>query len=126
MITEPSSGEHNKIKHWLNGLMKIPFGKFKQLPHITKQNPTKFIVDADKKLNECCYGMKDAKDHVIRYLAQLITNPKAVGNCIGMVGAPGTGKTSLIQDGVSKILGRPFHFISLGGSSDASLLEGHN
>jgi len=70
--------------------------------------------------------MKEAKDQIIRYLAQLITNSNAAGNCIAMVGSPGTGKTSLIQDGVSKILERPFHFISLGGSSDSSLLEGHH
>ena len=66
MMTEPSSGEHNKIKHWINGLMKIPFNNHKPLPKITKTNPTKFITNADKTLNDCCYGMKDAKDHVIR------------------------------------------------------------
>ena len=35
----------------------------------------------------------------------------------------GTGKTTLVKEGISKILGREFSFIALGGNSDASFLE---
>jgi ATP-dependent Lon protease len=38
----------------------------------------------------------------------------------------GTGKTTLIKHGISKILNRPFAFITLGGASDGSFLEGHS
>jgi ATP-dependent Lon protease len=38
----------------------------------------------------------------------------------------GTGKTSLVREGISKILDRPFAFIALGGATDASFLEGHS
>ena len=38
----------------------------------------------------------------------------------------GTGKTTLIKEGVSKILGRDFAFIPLGGATDSSFLEGHS
>jgi ATP-dependent Lon protease len=38
----------------------------------------------------------------------------------------GVGKTSIIKDGLSKALGLPFSFITLGGASDGSILEGHN
>jgi len=38
----------------------------------------------------------------------------------------GVGKTTLVKDGVAKALERPFHFISLGGASDASYLDGHS
>jgi hypothetical protein len=37
-----------------------------------------------------------------------------------------THNTSLIKEGVSKILGREFAFIALGGTGDASFLEGHS
>ena len=40
-------------------------------------------------------------------------------------GAPGTGKTTLIKEGISKILQRPFAFLALGGATDSSFLEGH-
>jgi len=59
-------------------------------------------------------------------LGQLITNPKAIGTAIAIHGPPGTGKTSLVKEGISKILNRPFAFIALGGATDSSFLEGHS
>ena len=37
-----------------------------------------------------------------------------------------THNTSLVKDGISKILGREFAFIPLGGAGDSSFLEGHS
>jgi ATP-dependent Lon protease len=37
-----------------------------------------------------------------------------------------THNTSLVKDGVAKALGRPFFFITLGGATDASYLDGHS
>lgn len=37
-----------------------------------------------------------------------------------------THNTSLVKDGISKILGREFAFIALGGCGDSSFLEGHS
>ena len=34
-------------------------------------------------------------------------------------------KTTLVKEGISKVLQRPFSFIALGGSTDSSFLEGH-
>jgi ATP-dependent Lon protease len=59
-------------------------------------------------------------------LGQLVTNPKAIGTSIAINGPPGTGKTSLVKEGISKILNRPFAFIALGGATDSSFLEGHS
>jgi ATP-dependent Lon protease len=70
--------------------------------------------------------MDDAKDHLLRYVAQLITNPTAAGNCLAMLGPPGTGKTSLIKEALGRILNRPVHMIALGGNTDAAVLEGHS
>jgi len=38
----------------------------------------------------------------------------------------GNGKTTLIKEGVSKMIDRPFEFITLGGTTDSSYLEGHS
>jgi ATP-dependent Lon protease len=38
----------------------------------------------------------------------------------------GIGKTTIIKDGLSEVLQRPFNFITLGGASDASFLDGHS
>ena len=58
-------------------------------------------------------------------LGQLVTNPNSIGSAIAIHGPPGTGKTSLVKEGISKILNRPFAFIALGGATDSSFLEGH-
>ena len=59
-------------------------------------------------------------------IGQWITNPNALGSAIAIKGPPGTGKTSLVKEGISKILGREFTFIALGGTGDSSFLEGHS
>ncbi len=38
----------------------------------------------------------------------------------------GVGKTTIIKNGISKILNRAFSFIALGGASDGSYLDGHS
>ena len=86
----------------------------------------KFLEDAQKTLDTCVYGLNDAKLQIMQLVAQWITNPEATGTAIGIWGPPGTGKTSLVKDGISKILGRDFAFIPLGGTSDAASLEGHS
>ena len=63
---------------------------------------------------------------IMQVLGQLITNPNAIGTAIAIKGPPGTGKTTLIKEGVSKILKRPFAFLALGGATDSSFLEGHS
>ena len=37
-----------------------------------------------------------------------------------------THNTSLVKDGIAKAMDKPFVFISLGGATDASFLEGHS
>jgi ATP-dependent Lon protease len=84
------------------------------------------MENAQKTLNDAVYGLNDAKMQIMQMLGQLISNPNAVGSSIAIHGPPGTGKTSLIKEGISKILNRPFAFIALGGATDSSFLEGHS
>jgi ATP-dependent Lon protease len=63
---------------------------------------------------------------IMQMMGQLITNPNSIGTAIAIQGPPGTGKTSLVKEGISKILNRPFAFIALGGATDSSFLEGHS
>jgi ATP-dependent Lon protease len=59
-------------------------------------------------------------------VGQWISNPSAMGTAIAIKGPMGTGKTTLVKEGISKILGREFAFIALGGAGDSSFLEGHS
>jgi ATP-dependent Lon protease len=125
---EPGSGEFYKIKNWVDTFMRIPFGKYEQLPISIDDGVEKchdFMANAQKTLDEAVYGLNDAKMQIMQLLGQLITNPKAIGTAIAIHGPPGSGKTSLVREGISKILNRPFAFIALGGATDSSFLEGH-
>jgi ATP-dependent Lon protease len=125
---EPGSGEFYKIKNWVDTFMRIPFGKHEGLPISIEDGVEKchdFMENAQKTLDSAVYGLNDAKMQIMQLLGQLLTNPKAIGTAIAIHGPPGTGKTSLVKEGISKILNRPFAFIALGGATDSSFLEGH-
>jgi ATP-dependent Lon protease len=126
---EPGSGEYYKIKTWVDTFMRIPFSKYQNLPISIEDGVEKchdFMAEAQKTLDGAVYGLNDAKMQIMQMLGQLITNPKAIGSAIAIHGPPGTGKTSLVKEGISKILNRPFSFIALGGATDSSFLEGHS
>ena len=126
---DPGSGEYYKIKQWVDTFMRIPFGKHNTLPITMDDGVEKcqeFMENAKKVLDDAVYGLNDAKMQVLQMVGQWISNPNSLGTAIAVKGPPGTGKTTLIKDGVSKILGRPFHFCALGGATDSSFLEGHS
>jgi ATP-dependent Lon protease len=125
---ESGSGEFYKIKNWVDTFMRIPFNKIESLPICIEDGVERchsFMESSQHILDEAVYGLNDAKMQIMQMLGQLITNPKAIGSAIAIHGPPGTGKTSLVKDGISKILNRPFSFIALGGATDSSFLEGH-
>ena len=125
---EPGSGEYYKIKNWVDTFMRIPFGKYDNLPVNISDGVDichEFMSNAQKTLDEAVYGLNDAKMQIMQMLGQLVTNPAAIGTAIAIKGPPGTGKTTLVKEGISKILNRPFAFIALGGATDSSFLEGH-
>ena len=126
---DPGNGEYYKLKNWVDTFMRIPFSKYNSLPISIEDGVDKchdFMENAQKTINEAVYGLNEAKMQIMQMLGQLLTNPKSIGSAIAIHGPPGTGKTSLIKDGISKILNRPFAFIALGGATDSSFLEGHS
>lgn len=126
---EPDSGEYFKIKQWVDGFMNIPFNRFSTLPiHIGDgiDKCQNFMENAKKQLDDAVYGLDDAKMQIMQMLGQWISNPNSVGTAIAIHGPMGTGKTSIVKDGLSKIINRPFAFIPLGGATDSAFLEGHS
>ena len=126
---DPGSGEYYKIKQWVDTFMTLPFGKTQQLPLSIDDGLDKcnvFMENAKKRLDECVYGLDDAKMQILQLVGQWISNPNSIGTAIAIKGPPGTGKTTLIKEGISQILQRPFAFLALGGATDSSFLEGHS
>ena len=122
--------EYHKIKNWVDTFMRIPFGIYKdisvnyQIDGVEKCHD--FMENAKNALDNCVYGLDDAKLQILQMIGQWIVNPNAMGTAIAIKGPMGTGKTTLVKDGISKILGREFAFIALGGAGDSSFLDGHS
>ncbi len=129
MNIDPSSTEYYKCSHWINGFTGLPLGIYKDLPVRLEDGPEKcqeFMAGMHRCMDDAIYGHDEAKLQIMQFVSSWIANPRANGNVLSIHGPPGIGKTSLIKDGVAKALGRPFHFITLGGATDASFLDGHS
>lgn len=126
---EPSMGEYHKLHYWMDSATKLPLGKYLPMKLQMQDGAPKvreFLTSTRGQLDEAVYGHDDAKSQILRILAQWIANPGSKGNVIGIHGGMGTGKTSLVKEGISKALALPFAFIPLGGASDGSFLDGHS
>jgi hypothetical protein len=126
---DPSSSEYYKCSHWITGFTGLPLGVYRELPVKLEDGADKcgeFMGRVHACMNKAIYGHEEAKLQIMQFVSSWIANPKAHGNVLSLHGPPGIGKTSIIKDGVAKALERPFHFISLGGATDASYLDGHS
>jgi hypothetical protein len=123
-----SSGEYYKLRAWMEKLVSMPLGIYKEMPvNLSNGADTcaPFMEKARKCLDDAIYGQDDAKLQIMQFIASKIANPTASGLSLLLLGPPGIGKTSLIKNGIAKALDWPFQFISLGGDSDSSTYTGH-
>ena len=129
MNIDPSTTEYYKASQWIHGYTELPLGVYKDLPVKIEDGATKcqeFMTSVRDHMEAAIYGHDEAKLQIMQFVGSCIANPSAAGNVLSIYGPPGVGKTTLIKDGVAKALGRPFHFITLGGATDASYLDGHS
>ena len=127
-VINSSMGDNNKLKVWLDNAIKLPFGVYKgiDLQKIKNKRVPKFLTSLKTKMDNVVWGHDEAKHKIIQVMAQKIRNPECAGSVMGIWGPPGNGKTTLIKEGISKAMNKPFVFISLGGAQDSSFLEGHS
>jgi ATP-dependent Lon protease len=122
-------GESHKLRTWVDGFLRIPFGVNVPLPVKMDDGPkpcADFLSQTRKTLDNAVYGMNAAKTQIMQILAQWISNPDSVGNVIALKGPMGVGKTSFARNGVAQVLKRPFEFFSLGGAADSANFVGHS
>lgn len=125
---DPSSNEYFKLRNWLDKVVSIPFGTYKEIPVKLEDGPApcaEFMKQARMHLDNAVYGQDEAKLQVMQFISTKIANPNSRGLSLLLIGKPGIGKTSIIKNGIAKALNWPFQFISLGGDSDASTYTGH-
>lgn len=113
--------EASYIRTYLDWLVEMPW---------SKKTPNNVSLSrASRILNEDHYGLKEAKERVLEYLAVMKLkkrqkNNEQVSNILCFIGPPGVGKTS-IGKSVARALGRKFVGMSLGGIRDEAEIRGH-
>merc|ERR1711937_147869 len=129
LSTDLMGAEATKLKRWVDGVLNLPFGKLER-PIVTlgegQEAVRKYLARAVKMLDDAVLGHDEPKERITQLLCQWIANPTSMSLVLGIQGPPGNGKTTLCRKGIAEALERPFVQISLGGATDASVLEGHS
>ena len=115
--------ERGKLKNWLNWAVSIPYDSIKTFP-LGGSELTNFLRQVASILDQELYGMKLVKEQIILFVSSKIQNPHMKKCSLGLIGAPGVGKT-YISRLLARILDFPFEQISLGGISNSDFLKGH-
>ena len=90
----PMSAEATVVRNYLDWLLSIPWGK--------KSKVKKDLVAAQEVLDSDHYGLEKVKDRIVEYLAVQSRANKLTGPILCLVGPPGVGKTSLMNQYVNK------------------------
>ena len=104
------------IRNYIEYLLEVPWK--------VETRDEKDLTKIEKKLNASHYGMEDAKNRIIEYIAVKSISHDINSPIICLVGPPGVGKTTFAES-ISTALNRKFVKISLGGMSDSAELVGH-
>ncbi|MCX6726993.1 MAG: endopeptidase La [Candidatus Shapirobacteria bacterium] len=116
--------ESSYIRTYLETVVELPWGKY--------DSSDLSVAKAQRVLEEDHYGIKDAKERILEYLAVLKLKEKnkskagndGMANILCFIGPPGVGKTSLGKS-IAKALNRKFVRASLGGIRDEAEIRGH-
>ena len=114
--------ETSKYQEWVDRALLLPCGKFTAAPPDSLPD---FIANAKQKMDSEITGQDAAKQEVLRMLHLWVSTGATEGFALGLEGEAGVGKTTFVKRALSQCMHRPFHFISLGGASDAAGLLGH-
>lgn len=109
------SPESSIIRDYIEYLLKLPY-------ELKEEN--KSLRKVKEQLNISHYGLIEAKNRIIEYLAVKQISNKVNSPIICLVGPPGVGKTTLASS-IASALNRDFVKISVNGIKDEAEILGH-
>lgn len=114
--TSEANPDSSVIRNYLDIVLNLPWEK--------ESTDETDITKIKKSLDKEHFGLTEAKQRIIEYIAIKKNNPNICAPIICLIGPPGVGKTTL-GISISKALNREFCKISVGGLNDATELTGH-
>ncbi|QBK63051.1 endopeptidase La [Borrelia miyamotoi] len=111
-----NSPDTNIVRNYVELLLDLPWNENTVMRN--SLNEIEFI------LKNSHYGMNEAKEKIMNFLAVYHINSKVQAPILCLVGPPGTGKTSVALS-IAKSLSRKFAKIFLGGLRDETDIRGH-
>ena len=102
--------------------LELPYNK---IVKIKSDDTTKLLQHIRSSLDKELFGMEKVKEQILLYVHNKLMFPSTQSQCLGLIGPPGVGKTSIALC-LSTILNIPFEQISLGGITHADFIKGHD
>jgi len=116
-----------KFQTYVDAALQLPLGCYEPLP-VDPTDPQAvcwFAGTARRKMDAAIYGQAHAKAALVETLVAWVANPEySAGTVLGLCGAPGVGKTSLVKHGLAGAVDWPFAYVSLAGTAQAAHLGG--
>lgn len=115
-LLAPISQEYQVTRIYIDQILSVPWK--------TETEGEVNIQAVKEALDRDHYGIEDAKERIVEYMAVSKLTDTMSGPILCFVGPPGTGKTSLGQS-IARAIGREFVRISVGGVRDEAEIRGH-
>lgn len=116
MQAQPNDPEKTSLENYLDFVTELKW-KIEDTPEIDLKRARK-VLDRDH------YGLDKIKKRILQQIAVMTLKEKQSGFILLLVGAPGTGKTSMGRS-IAESLDRKYVRISLGGVRDEAEIRGH-
>ena len=115
-LLAPVSQEYQVTHNYIDQILDVPW-------NVETQSDVDIQTVRDV-LDQDHYGLEEAKERIIEYMAVAKFTGNLTGPILCFVGPPGTGKTSLGQS-IARAVDRKFIRMSVGGVRDEAEIRGH-